>query len=180
MAIEPTSDGLVSSIAPNHNWERFWIARTGTIDLSDGGFFADPTYALLNPDASTPLPLARLADYPALVLLGEPGIGKSTALKAEAIRLASSAPTDTISLHVDLRAYSSELLLHKKVFENAEFIAWTQGNTHLVLHLDSLDEALLRIDSIANLLAEELARYPTSRMSVRIACRTAIWPAATL
>jgi hypothetical protein len=181
MASEPPSDVPVSSITPNYTWERFWIARTGTIDLSDGGFLTDPTNPQLHSNASTPLPLTGLADYPALVLLGEPGIGKSTALKTEAVRIASNATTtDTILIHVDLRAYSSELLLHKRVFENAEFIAWAQGTSHLVLHIDSLDEALLRIDSIANLLAEELPRYPTSRMSARIACRTAVWPAGTL
>jgi hypothetical protein len=47
-------------------------------------------------------------------------------------------------------------------------------------HLDSLDEALLRIDSIANLLASELPSIPTERLSIRIACRTAVWPAQTL
>ena len=52
--------------------------------------------------------------------------------------------------------------------------------SHLFLHLDSLDEALLRIDSIANLLADELPRHPTERLSIRIACRTAVWPSATL
>jgi predicted NACHT family NTPase len=180
MASQPPSDAPVQSISPNYNWQRFWIARTDTVDLSDGGFFTDPTNPLLHSHA-TALPLTELADYPALVLLGEPGIGKSTALKVEAHRVATNAAaSNTISIHVDLRAYSSELLLHKRVFESAEFFAWTQGTSHLVLHIDSLDEALLRIDSIANLLAEELPRYPASRMSVRIACRTAVWPTGTL
>jgi hypothetical protein len=166
--------------SPTYNWLRFWIARTDTIDLSDGGFFAYPTNPLLHSPA-TALPLTRLADHPALVLLGEPGIGKSTALKTEAHRITDeAAPDNTMSVHVDLRAYSSESLLHRRLFESAEFIAWTQGTSHLVLHIDSLDEALLRIDSIANLLAEELPRYPTSRMSIRIACRTAVWPAEVL
>jgi hypothetical protein len=54
------------------------------------------------------------------------------------------------------------------------------GGSHLFLHLDSLDEALLRIDTIANLLASELPGLPTDRLSIRIACRTAVWPADTL
>jgi hypothetical protein len=37
-----------------------------------------------------------------------------------------------------------------------------------------------KVDSIANLLAAELPGTPTERMSVRIACRTAVWPADTL
>lgn len=170
----------ISTVKPTYDWQRFWIARTGMVDLSDGGFLTDPTNPLRS-SPTTPLPLTELAHYRALVLLGEPGIGKSTTLLEEAKRIANQTPSkNTISIHIDLRAYSSEPLLHKRVFESAEFIAWVQGTSHLVLHIDSLDEALLRIDSIANLLADEFPRYPASRMSVRIACRTAVWPARTL
>jgi len=181
MPIQPSSSVRVSSGSPTYNWQRFWIARTGTVDLSDGGFLVDPTNLLLRSSATKPLPLTELNDYRALVLLGEPGIGKSTTLLEEAERIAKQAVAgDTISIHVDLRAYSSEQLLYKKVFESPEFMAWTHGTSNLVLHLDSLDEALLRIDSIANLLADELPLYPASRQSVRIACRTAVWPAGIL
>jgi len=164
-----------------YDWQRFWIARTGTLDLSDGGFLADPTNAIRLSRPETPATLAELGKYRALVLLGEPGIGKSTTLAAEATRVATeSAAGETVSIHVDLRAYSSDSLLYQRVFGSPEFIAWTTDTSHLNLHLDSLDEALLRIDSIANLLASELPRYPTSRMSVRIACRTAVWPGGIL
>ncbi len=141
----------------------------------------DPLHPYLQSDRSRARQLSELAEYRALVLLGEPGIGKSTTLMEEAARFHAAANDDRItSIHVDLRAYSSEVLLHKRVFESTEFIAWEKGDTHLVLHLDSLDEALLRIDSIANLLTDELPRHPTNRLSVRIACRTAVWPSGTL
>jgi hypothetical protein len=179
--VQPQSGAGNSGERPIYNWQRFWVPRTGTVDLSDGGFLADPTNLLLRSSATKPHPLTELTDYRALVLLGEPGIGKSTTLLEEAERVAKQAVVEnTISIHIDLRAYSSDLLLHKKVFESAEFVAWLHGSSHLVLHLDSLDEALLRIDSIANLLAGELPRYPASRMSLRIACRTAVWPSETL
>jgi len=164
---------------PAFQWQRFWLPRTGSIDLSDGGFLTDPTHPLRSGGIGA-RQLAELAGYRALVLLGEPGIGKSTTLLEEAARLGAQATDGTMSIHADLRTYSSESLLHKRVFESAEFMAWANGGSHLVLQLDSLDEALLRIDSIANLLADELPRHPTSRLSVRIACRTAVWPSATL
>jgi hypothetical protein len=50
----------------------------------------------------------------------------------------------------------------------------------LALYMDSLDEALLRIDTIAVLLADELPRHPVERISIRIACRTFAWPHQTL
>jgi hypothetical protein len=72
------------------------------------------------------------------------------------------------------------MLLHKQIFENPNFSIWMNDESELLLQLDSLDEALLRIESIANLLADELPRYPTKRLSLRIACRTATWPSSTL
>ena len=81
-----------------------------------------------------------------------------------------------MSIRVDLRAYSSESLLVQRVFESRTIAAWKSGTRHLFLHLDSLDEALLRIDSLANLIESELPHLPTDRLSVRIACRTAVWP----
>lgn len=161
-------------------WRRFWCVRGGTIDLSDHGFMLDPEsdfWILGRPKPST---LEEVSNYRALILLGEPGIGKSTALEQEVVRLAQGNPHTAGAIRVDLRAFSSEDLLYRRVFESLAFQHWARGTSHLVLHLDSLDEALLRIDSIANLLADELPHHPTERLSIRIACRTAVWPVQTL
>jgi hypothetical protein len=168
---------MISATRPPFDWERFWLSRTDIIDLSDGGFFVDPTQPYAH---SVARPLSALADYRALALLGEPGIGKSTTLREEAARLLSQSADDVTSIHIDLRAFSSEPLLYKKLFENDTFVGWASGDTKLIIQLDSLDEALLRIDSIASLLADELPKYPTARLSIRIACRTAVWPSSTL
>ena len=160
-------------------WPRFWVPRDGVIDLSDGGFLRDPTDWLAGPQS--PVPLATLQHWRSLALLGEPGIGKSSTLKEEADRVAASPPNSNLaSIYVDLRTFSSETLLYQRVFESEKFTEWKNGSSHLFLHLDSLDEALLRIDSIANLLASELPGIPMDRLSIRIACRTAVWPADTL
>ncbi len=82
-------------------WSRFWVPRAGTIDLSDAGFLRDPTDGLAG--RLGPTPLAALQDPRALVLLGEPGTGKSTTLKEEADRIADA---NLDSLYVDLRAFS--------------------------------------------------------------------------
>lgn len=176
---EATPAGARAGVELAYPWPRFWVPRDGVIDLSDAGFLRDPTDRLARP--RWPVPLAELQPWQALVLLDEPGIGKSTTLKEEADRVASlPADANFVSIYVDLRAFSSEELLYRRIFESEKFIAWKNGGSHLFLHLDSLDEALLRIDSIANLLALELPGLPTDRLSIRIACRTAVWPADTL
>jgi hypothetical protein len=104
--------------------------------------------------STAPVALPDLKRYRALGLLGEPGIGKSTVLEAEAARLdAESGIEDAMSIYVDLRAYSSESLLVQRVFESPRLAEWKSGTRHLFLHLDSLDEALLRIDSVASLVS---------------------------
>jgi len=167
--------------AANYASSRFWVPRTAVVDMSDGGFLVDPTQTIFRSRTPPPAALPELKKYRALGLLGEPGMGKSTALKAEAVRLAAE-PSDenAISIHVDLRDFSSETLLCQRVFESPNVTIWKSGASHLVLHLDSLDEALLRIDSIASLIASELRALPTDRLSIRIACRTAVWPEQTL
>ena len=162
-------------------WQRFWVPQGGEIDLSDGGFLLDPLREAEWPGGTELHSLPELSGYRALALLGEPGMGKSVALEIEARRLAEQEPTgELMSIHANLRAYSSEGLLYSKIFESPEFLAWKEANSRLVLHLDSLDEALLRIDTIASLLADELPKLPVERLWLRIACRTAVWPGMIL
>ena len=68
-------------------WQRFWVPSDGSIDLSDGGFLRDPNDWMARPQGLAPL--AALQPWRSLALLGEPGIGKSTALKEEADRIAA-------------------------------------------------------------------------------------------
>lgn len=156
-----------------YNWKRFWCSRTARIDLIDRGYLVDPEsewgrYA--NPEL---VGLETISDVPCLVLLGEPGIGKS-----EAIKKATEIKTDDQNLLVlDLHSYGSEDRLIENLFENSQFRAWIKGNHTLHIFLDSLDECLLRIDNVTAILAEEFKRYQdkVDRLFFRIACRTGIW-----
>ena len=123
--------------------------------------------------------LTQLETYPVLALLGEPGIGKSATLTEEHHRVSALPPKQGVhSIYVDLNATSSEDRLYRQIFESVEMAAWKAGNTRLCLHLDSLDEAMLRIETVPHLLSEGIRTLPAGRLSLRIACRTAIWPAA--
>ena len=155
------------------------IAQTGVLDLSDAGFLRDPVDSLYG--AGPLRTLAELEAYPALVLLGEPGIGKSATLQREYERVSAlPARRNIVSAYVDLNVTSSEDRLYRRIFESSEVAAWKEGDTRLCLLLDSLDEAMLRIETVPHVLAEGIKSLPTDRLSVRVACRTAVWPAATL
>lgn len=173
------SDNL-STRKPIFPWRRFWCPRGGPINLSDHGFMLDPESEFILIDRPQPLTLEQISSHRALVLLGEPGMGKSTTLEQEVTRLRQREAHAAAAIKVDLRDFSGDELLYRRVFESPEFLEWARGTSQLVLHLDSLDEALLRIDSIASLLASELPRHPAERLAIRIACRTLVWPVHTL
>ncbi len=79
------------------------------------------------------LRLPELQQYRALALLGEPGIGKSVTLKAEYNALQQQADgQQPVQSYVDLRSFSSDVLLHSRVFGNPDFLAWRTGNSDLV------------------------------------------------
>ena len=167
------------SAPPRFNWKRFWIAQTGILDLSDAGFLRDPEeYSFERDSLKT---LGELDSYPVLALLGEPGIGKSDALKLEHERLSSLGDEhNIISHHVNLNISSSEDWLCRQIFESPGIEDWKEEDSRLYLLLDSLDEAIMQIKPLVNRLVYEFRNLPTDRLSIRIACRTAVWPASTL
>lgn len=160
---------------------RFWHERIEEVALDPGGFLLDPSTELghlTNPKA---IPLEAVDDCPVVVLLGEPGIGKSTELRALRARLESPDASETVVIAKDLRDYESFVDLRRSVFESREFQEWQSGSHALLMLLDSLDEALLQSAPLADRLASEVASIGANqrlnqRFFLRIACRAAVWP----
>jgi hypothetical protein len=155
---------------PQHYpWRRFWYPRSADFRLTDRGYLIDPEGEhgrLLNPEAVS---LDGLYSVPCLVLLGEPGIGKTTALReADA------------TLKFDLGAYQTDTSLTEEVFRNPEVQAWSRGTHPLSLSFDGLDEGRVAIANIVKVLLRELTKFKdnTHRLAVRIGCRTADWPSS--
>jgi predicted NACHT family NTPase len=161
-----------------YGWKRFWCPRSGTINLADGGYLYDPDAEwgkACNPDLVS---LEAIADVPCLVLLGEPGIGKSQEL--DTLKALTEKKIDNSSqvLELNLRSCTN---LKEDLFKDETFTDWLENSYHLHLFLDSLDEGLLSIPTLAAGLVDELkkSKYQNhiNRLHLRLACRTFVFPA---
>ncbi len=109
--------------------------------------------------------------------MGEPGIGKSQAIK-DAIQLVSESFPNDKCFSLDLRSFGDERRLYDALFKNEKIEEWINGAHRLHLFLDSFDECLLRIDIVGSLLADEFktGKYPIDRLWLRLTSRTAEFP----
>src|SRR2546428_2108930 len=76
----PYSGSMSASKNTGYKWKRFWCPRDGNLNLGDGGFLVDPDGeygSALNPDVVS---FDKIQGTSCLILLGEPGTGKSHAL----------------------------------------------------------------------------------------------------
>ncbi|QKS30624.1 MAG: hypothetical protein HT579_17885 [Candidatus Accumulibacter similis] len=156
----------------HHRWQRYWLPMGATLNLDADGFLPDPECRFgrhYNPGLR---PLEALRAVPFLILLGEPGAGKSTVLQDEAKALEEAGQT----VHwLRLNEYTAADLAHE-VFRSPSMTTWQQGTDRLYLLLDGLDEGRLTIPNVARLLLRELEKLPRERLSLRLSCRTAEWP----
>jgi hypothetical protein len=120
--------------------------------------------------------LEDVRHLPCLVLLGEPGSGKSVSLLQEAQSATATVSSDDEVLCVDLGLAQDPRALRDSVFGDPAVMRWREGRGRLQLFLDALDEAKIQIRRVVSLLEHELGRLDLGRMALRIACRTADRP----
>ena len=154
--------------------ERFWLPAGRTYSLTHNGWLSDPDPSsswTLNPDAVS---TRELANRRCLVLLGEPGMGKTSAVASgHGVR----PPVASLQeLHVDLGVFASEDRLVRAAFENERIDAWLSGVETMCLTLDGFDEALNRVETLDRLLGWFLSAWDCERLFLRLVCRTADWP----
>src|SRR5215217_4236340 len=161
----------------SYGWKRFWCPRDGSINLTNSGYLADPDEPYGNHFNPALHPFREVAKLPCLALLGEPGIGKTSTMQVERAAIDATVLAEGgRTLWLDLRSCGSEDRLINKLFGSEEFASWSEGDHRLHVFLDSLDECLLRVDTVAALLVDELGDCPVQRLTLRVGCRTAEWP----
>jgi hypothetical protein len=146
---------------------RYWSPQAAPIEMDWDGYLPDPEDKVSKQYNTELQDFAQIAERRCLVLLGEPGAGKTTTLRGQL--------TDRACGHrwLDLKSYSSEVRLIEKLRELAGPGA---GDQPITLTLDSFDECLIRIDPLASLLEDEFTTMARERLNLRIVCRPSVWP----
>lgn len=150
----------------NYDWKRYWH-KFGDSPHIFSGFLYVSEYS------KDVFSLDAVSDTPCLILLGEPGMGKSKEI--ERICEVQIVDENNYKLYFPLSSYGDENRLVKEIFQSEKINQWKANKKNLYLYLDGLDEALLSIIPLALLLADEIGKLPKERLFLRIACRTAEW-----
>lgn len=164
-----------------YKWQRFWQKRGSQSNWKDSDGllsrtvdFVDSTYANSNGLKE----LDDLLETSCLVLLGEPGMGKSVVLSQTHDELAQNAEYGKCEW-LNLPDYSSAKEVVDTLFhDNSIFQKWIDGDFLFHIFLDSLDESPISPDTLGRQLRRVLENYPKKLSDIRlcIACRTINWP----
>lgn len=154
-------------------WPRYWFPEgNGDNSFVQSGYLTLPSPEYSHYYPAIPKQLSEMAQIPVLILLGEPGYGKSQALEDEKQRL-EKEQTEDLVIFEDLKTFvsgSEQRLLDANKFKLVE-----QG-CRLWILLDGLDECTLPASGdwlISNFINK--INNP-ERVFVRITCRPSHWP----
>jgi hypothetical protein len=150
---------------------RYWCQRDASAPLAEG-YLADlDAFGMRNPVLRT---IDELAELQVVALVGERGLGKTTALNAYEERARADAGEEVVRF--DLADYGSDSLLATDIFDDPRLQRWRGGDGEVRLLLDSFDECKAHIPNLGGLLVNRLRRCPVERLRLMIVCRTADWP----
>lgn len=155
-------------------WRRRWIEEGEPLALDDLGLlpFEGSWLEAANPGL---IHLDELRDEQCLILIGEPGAGKTHALEAASGGLNESLTADSGAevLCYDLGEAVGRDEVRAGLFSAEPLLRLREGEHTLHLFLDALDEAKIHVEKLTALLRTELRKLPHERLRLRVACRTA-------
>ncbi len=159
-----------------YDWKRFWCPASGTYRFDDLGFLMDPDAPYSQYYNLTALTFDEISNLPCIALFGEPGIGKTRVLIEEYENYTNTDQSHAV--WIDLSLFSTDSGFLSALQTHPQILHWlNNGTSELVLFLDSLDEGLLNVKTMAKLLISCLVNWPFNRLKLRISCRTSDWPA---
>jgi hypothetical protein len=157
--------------------ERFWCPPDGILHTDKWGYLQDPHAENLWMGLPDSVSFDYMHDVPVLILLGEPGIGKSQWFKQTKNSLAKSIDErGHRSLWINLGLFDSVGDVIEGLFQSPEFERWLNGGHRLHAFLDGFDECHSQVKVLPKRLLSELQNCPVERLCLRILCRTSEWP----
>lgn len=160
----------------NFPWKRYWVRLSETFARDYYGFPEDPEHENYLYRTEKAYSFSQILRHQCLILLGEPGLGKTTVMEEEFLTLKQQLSPNETALYFDLGSYTEASHLINEVFNTQVVLDWMDGNGVLHLFLDSLDEGRIHIKPLTRHLSRELKKLPADRLKLRIACRSAEWP----
>ena len=119
--------------------------------------------------------LQSIAATPCLILLGEPGMGKTYAVRREYRRLDSLRREHGIVHIVDLLGSDSPQHVRERLFSNQTYRDWKAGRHQLTYFIDSVDRTATPVDHVLAELHNELRTADLFRLRLRLVCRDYDW-----
>ncbi|MCL1697331.1 NACHT domain-containing NTPase [Lysinibacillus sp. BPa_S21] len=151
-----------------YDWKRYWRHRGVTINYDSQGLFDESL------NLNKICHLSDKEDEKLLVLLGEPGIGKSNTLFAEfeGIKHKHNA------IFINLRDFIDRRWFEEKITETNDFNEWNQNErkNRLYLFLDAVDEAIIQSKQNVNNILDYLSSIDGPNLFIRTTCRSSEWP----
>jgi hypothetical protein len=165
-------------------WERRWLEIAANKEVNESyhqvesdGYVAASVTIWKEKLETEPIGILLeevISERQVVVLLGEPGSGKSSEWR----KLRSRLEADAQHLFLNLGAFASEDELREDILKDPKVEAWHHADYKLTLWLDSLDEGLLHMRKLQPTLERILRKLRRERLHLRITCRNAVWPVA--
>jgi hypothetical protein len=153
-----------------YDWQRGWVAPDGALTLSDEAWLPEQNAQLIW-GGSEVVTLSEVAAE-CLMLLGEPGSGKSVAME-QTVDAASKEDDEDDVVFVDLGIAQTPEELERSILDEPKVQEHIAGSGRLRLYLDALDEAKIAVRSAVSVLKKCIGKLDSSRMVLRVSCRTA-------
>ena len=109
---------------------RFWYREAESFELTPEGFLVDPQSRYGLSAGTQAIPLQSLRGEPLLVLIGEPGIGKTVELDR-----IKKVDAEGAVCAINLATINSEDALWAKLERQTSFVAWRRDSGILELFL---------------------------------------------
>ena len=161
-----------------YDWQRRWIfvyeSRADDTDVASRAKAPQAHWQLQS--ATDGVLFGEIRHIPCLILLGEPGIGKTYAVRREQQELDTRiGNTANRTLWVDLSGCSSVESVRSELFERDNYRDWKAGAHRLTMFVDSVDEAGVPVGHVVTAIGNELADAELNRLQMRIVCRDYAW-----